>query len=59
MDEEDDLFDWVASTYESDNLQEQGDKIDLAQYEVKLGSIDKDPLTGDETLDGFEVRKKE
>jgi hypothetical protein len=60
MDEEenDDLFDWVANTYTSDNLPETGNQIDLTQYEVSLGSIDKDPLTGNETLNGFEVTKK-
>lgn len=57
-DEDDDLFNWVTQTYESDNLPEQGNQIDLTQYEVSLGTIDKDPLTGDETLTGFEVKKK-
>lgn len=60
MDEEDDneLFDWAASTYQSNNLPEQGSQINLTQYEVNLGTINKDPLTGNETLNGFEVIKK-
>lgn len=58
MEEDDDLFDWVSDIYQSDNLPETGDKIDLTQYEVSLGSIDKDPATGKETLSSLEVTKK-
>lgn len=55
--EDDDLFDWVSDIYESDNLPEQGNRIDLTQYEVRLGSIYKEP-TGEEYIDGIEVKKK-
>lgn len=58
LDDDDELFDWAAKTYASDNLPESGSQINLTQYEVNLGTIDKDPLTGDETLIGLEVRKK-
>lgn len=58
MDDENDLFEWAADIYQSDNLPETGDRIDLTKYEVSLGSIDKDPATGEETLSGLEVRKK-
>lgn len=57
MEDEDELFDWAADIYKSDNLPETGDRIDLTQYEVKLGSIYKEP-TGEEYIDGIEVRKK-
>lgn len=57
MDEEDDLFDWVSNVYQSDNLPEQGSQVDLTKYEVKLGSIYKEP-TGEERIDGIEMRKK-
>lgn len=55
--DEDELFDWVSDVYQSDNLSETGDRIDLTQYEVSLGSIDKDPATGEETLSGLEVKR--
>lgn len=58
MEEDDDLFDWVSDIYQSDNLPERGSQIDLTQYEVSLGSIDKDPLTGNETLNSLEVKRK-
>ncbi len=54
---EDELFDWMADTYQSDNLAETGDRIDLTQYEVKLGSIYKEP-TGEERIESIEVKKK-
>lgn len=59
MDDEDDdndLFDWAGKAYESDNLPGQGDKVDLTQYTVTLGSIYKEP-TGEERIDGIEVKK--
>lgn len=57
MDEDDELFDWVSDIYQSDNLPEQGSQVDLTKYEVTLGSIYKEP-TGEEYIDGIEVRKK-
>lgn len=57
MEEEDELFDWASDTYQSDNLPETGNRIDLTQYEVKLGSIYKEP-TGEERIESIEVRKK-
>jgi hypothetical protein len=57
MDDEDELFDWVSGIYESDNLPESGDRIDLTQYEVSLGPIYKEP-TGEEKIESIEVRKK-
>ena len=55
MDDEDELFDWAASAYEQP--QPSQDKSDWDGYKVNLGTIDKDPTTGDETLTGFEVTK--
>jgi hypothetical protein len=54
--EDEDLFDWAADIYQSDNLQEVGSQIDLTQYEVSLGPIYKEP-TGEEHLESIEVRK--
>lgn len=56
--DEDELFEWAADIYQSDNLSETTSQIDLTQYEVSLGSIDKDPLTGNETLNSLEVKRK-
>lgn len=57
MEDEDDLFDWASDIYQSDNLPDVGDKIDLTQYEVSLGSIYKEP-TGEEYIESIEVRKR-
>lgn len=57
MEDEDELFDWAADIYKSDNLPGSGDKIDLTQYEVSLGPIYKEP-TGEEHIESIEVRKK-
>ncbi len=57
MDEEDEIFDWVEETYESNTLPGTGSQIDLTQYEVILGSIYKEP-TGEEYIESIEVRKK-
>lgn len=54
---EDELFEWVEQTYQSDNIDSPNTTIDLTQYAVDY-SIDKQP-TGEETLTHFNVWKKE
>lgn len=58
MDEEDDidqLFDWMADTYQSDNLGSATTRVDLTEYQVTFFH-NKEP-NGDEYLDPFEVSK--
>ncbi len=57
MDEdgEDELFDWMADTYESDNLGSATTRVDLTQYQVTF-SHNKES-NGDEYLDPFVVTK--
>lgn len=54
-DSEDELFDWAADTYQSDNLGSATTRVDLTQYEVTFFH-NKEP-NGDEYLDPFEVTK--
>lgn len=55
--DDDELFEWMADTYQSDNLPETSNRIDLTQYEVTLPPIYKEP-TGEESMERVEVRKK-
>lgn len=55
MDDEDELFDWVADTYQSDNLGEVSPTIDLSEYQVTFFH-NKEP-NGDEYLDPLIVSK--
>ena len=57
MDEdgEDELFDWAADTYQSDNLGSATTRVDLTQYQVTFFH-NKEP-NGEEYLAPFEVTK--
>lgn len=53
--DEDELFDWMANTYQSDNLGSVTTTVDLTQYQVTF-SHNKEP-NGDEYLDPLVVTK--